>query len=652
MSDEKKSTKQIQMTMELDSQPKSLVAQIIEDLVKSEDKKARNRINMLSFEDDPNKEQEAAGGLYKKRPAGLPTDLIKRIRDTEQLIGGVIIPTRARQMSLFSRPRASRLDVGFTINLKPDVEKTMSAEDKEKVKIEIIPKLKEILLNCGTNASLTDKEKRNLSQFIYEVAEDICSYGGFATEVIKDEDNKFHSFRARDTGTINFVTKKKEQSQEAEKIREQALQTLSKLQGKDITPSKFDDDQFTYAQVIDGKTIQVFTDDEMIYWNSYPSTDVNRNGYPVSPLERILESITTHINLTTTNKMFFINGRSYKNILVFKTEDGDKEDLINIKNQMSAHMNSAGAAHRLPVFGIKPTDEINVIPLDNGAKDMEFQYLSDLNKRMIFAAFQMSPDEVAALSYLSRGTNSQSLSESSNEYKLIAARDGGLRPLLMSLEDFFNERLIPKINPEWAKMVQFNFEGLDAQSEQAEASQLQMDAALHMTMNQLLTKVEKEKVSIGGDMPMNPAYLAVIEKYYTKGEILQAFGGDKYKNADKDQSLQYYMGDPVWLQMQQMQMQQQAMQQQQGQQQQQAQAQLPELARSGDLDSAVGQLDGLLNKSEASITGPRKELLKKHKEAKKRILDQYEKDAKHMTDSLMAAINGGKPHNCDDEGCD
>ena len=92
---------------------------------------------------------------------------------------------------------------------------------------------------------------------------------------------------------------------------------------------------------------------------------------------------------------------------------------------------------------------------------MEFQYLADLNKRMIFAAFQMSPDEVAALSYLSRGTNSQAMSESNNEFKLIAARDTGLRPLLMLYEDFFNELLLPRISKRWAKYLRIDFEGLD-----------------------------------------------------------------------------------------------------------------------------------------------------------------------------------------------
>jgi hypothetical protein len=651
VSDKEKDSKKSEVAMmEMESgTPKDVLSLILEDLKKKEDNRV-SKIVTLAFEENPNISGTSYKNLYKSRTAGLPPDVAKRIRDSEELVGGIIIPTKAKQATLFSRPRANRFDVGYTVNLKPDIEDKLSDEEKKKVKLEIIPKLKEILLNCGSNAEITDKQKRNLSQFFYEIVEDLLTYGGFAVEVIKDDNGKFHSFRARDAGTIYFINKKDEQSKEAEKIRQQALIALQQLLGEKIQPKKLQDDQYTYAQVLEGMPAEVFTDDELIFWNAYPSTDVNRNGYPVSPLERILSAITTHINLTTSNKLFFINGRSYKSVMVFKSEDLEKEDIINIKNQMTAHINSAGASGRLPVFGIKPTDEISIVSVDPSSKDMEYQYLADLNKRIIFAGFQMSPDEVPALSYLSRGTNSQSLAESNNEFKTIAARDAGIRPLLMSIEDFFNERLLPKINPEWANMVQINLEGLDANSPEKESTLITQDASLFLTMNDIMHRVENEDVPIGGDFPLNPAFQQVIEKYFKKGEILKAFGGKAFANADKDPDLQYYMGDPVWLQMQQMKMQQQAMAQQQGQPPQggQGQQQLPELAQSQDLDSAIGQLDASLSKSEANLSPVRKDLLKKHRAAKKKVLDQFEKDSKDMAESLLAAINGQKPHKCED----
>jgi len=596
----------------------------------------------LAFEVDPIKTDQVYSSVYRRRTNQVPPVILKRIRDTEELIGGVIIPIRAKQGSLFARPRANRFDVGFTVNLLPQIIEKYSEAEQEKIKQEIIPQLRNILLNCGTNEGVTDKEKRNFSQTFVEIIEDLLTFGAFSVEVRKNQLGKFHSFRAIDAGTIYFTTPQRGQGQEAENIRIAAQKVLEQLQGLEVDITRFKDDEYTYVQVIEEIPRQIFTDDELLYWTNTPSTDILRSGYPVSPIERMLSSITTHLNLTTHNKMYFINGRATRNMLVFKSENLEEDDITAIKSQMMAHINSANAAFRMPVFGMGKDDAVDVVQLDPTQRDMEFQYLADLNKRMIFAAYQMSPDEVAALSYLSRGTNSQSMSESNNEWKLMAARDIGLRPLLLSIEDFLNTRLLPKINPEWAKLVQINLEGLDADSPEKEATRLQQDSALFLTMNDIMERVEKKDVPLGGDFPLNAAYLQVIEKYFTKGQILKAFGGKEFANADKDPDLAYYMGDQAWFSFKQMQM---GVQQGQGGggQQQNAQSQAAqELSGGQDLDSAMAQLGEALGKSEKALPMARKELLKRHKISRKKIMDAFSKESKDLMNSIMASLEGKK----------
>jgi len=626
------------------------LSSILSLIKKTQDTKAIK----LSFDVDPVKSNTGYSSIYRHRTNLMPPVLLKRIRDSEELIGGVILPVRARQASLFFRPRANRFDVGFAINLKPEVIEKYSDQEKEKLKQEVIPALRELLLSCGKQSGINDKHKRSFSQFAIEIVEDLLTFGAFTVEIRKDPQGAFHSFRPIDAGTIYFTTPQKGDQKDMILLREAAKKLLSQLEGKPIDIPRFENDEFTYIQVIDEIPRQAFTDQELLFWTTSPSTDINRSGYPVTPIERIISAITTHINLTTHNKMYFLNGRAARNVLVFKSENLEEADITSIKAQMIAHINSANAAHRMPVFGIAPTDEISIVPLDSsGNRDMEFQYLADLNKRMIFAAYQMSPDEVAALSYLSRGTNSQSLSESNNEWKLVAARDTGLRPLLLSIEDFINTRLLPKINPEWAKIVQVSLEGLDADSPEKEATRLQQDSALFLTMNDIMERVEKEPIPVGGDFPLNAAFLQIIEKYYMKGQILKAFGGPEFKDADKDPSMQYYMNDPVWLQLQQMNMQQQQAQQQQqqaqqqqGQEQQQQAAADPNDPSDGqDLDSAIGQLGQSLSKSEQVLPHTRKELLKRHKASKAKIMSDFKKESKALIDSIMGALDGKKPDN-------
>ena len=42
--------------------------------------------------------------------------------------------------------------------------------------------------------------------------------------------------------------------------------------------------------------------------------------------------------------MYFLNGRAARNILVFKSENLEESDLMSIKAQMVAHINSSNAA--------------------------------------------------------------------------------------------------------------------------------------------------------------------------------------------------------------------------------------------------------------------------------------------------------------------
>jgi hypothetical protein len=633
-------------TIEVDPNTNSAdpIAQILSELKKSSDEKIKKSLR-LSYDVDPQLGYSNYEGLYKQKTSLIPNIMLKRIRDTEELIGGVILPVRARQIASFARPRANRFDVGFTVNIKPQILEGLSDEKIKELKETEVPKIKELMLNCGSNEGLKDKEKRTLSQYFSEIIEDALTFGWFATEIIKTESSEeFQYFRAVDAGTIYFAAPK---ADAAQSIREQAIVELQRIrdgidgQGKiEVDPERFIEDDYTWVQVIQERPRQFFTDDELLVWTLSPSTDILRSGYPVTIFDRIINAITTHINITTHNKMYFINGRASRNILVFKSENLDKEDVEMIRAQMNAHINSSNAAWRMPVFGIGTKDEVDTVALDAAGRDMEFQYLSDLTKRMIFAAFQMSPDEVAALSYLSRGTNSQSMAEANNEWKLIAARDIGLRPLLLSVEDFINERLLPKINPEWAKLFYIDLEGLDADTPEKEATRLEQDSAIYMNMNDIMDRVEKQKVPLAGEFPMNAAWLAILEKYYTKGQILESFGGEQYKGyGDKTQhpEFDYYLGDEMYLEVKQM-----LNPPPQPGQPGQPGGGAPQQPQ--DLDSVVAQLQELLNKSEGltkaekSLPKNRRELLKLHKQIKDKVTESWQAQSQDMLNQIMNAL--------------
>jgi hypothetical protein len=642
---DKRFTSIVMEKTDVSTMKEDVLSQILLTLKKTQDEE----VVRVAFEEDPTNRSKYAG-LFKNRGSGIPNEMLKRVRDSEELIGGVIIPTRARQISLFGHPRANRFDIGTTINLKPHVMSQMDVQKAEDLKNKEIPKIREMLMNCGIKKGITDRERLTLSECIYEIIEDALTFGYLSIEVRRNTVDEFHSFRPIDSGTIyQFATPVGSES-EVQRIRAEAKEAFKTLTGKPSELNvKIDKDEITWVQVINGQAKQVFTDNELLVYNLYPSTDIRRNGYACSPIERMLTAVVTHINITNHNKLFFLNGRAARNVMVFQSENLDVEDIKNIRSQMQDHINSANASWRMPVFGVGQNDKIDVLPLDGAGRDMEFQYLADLTKRMIFAAYQMSPDEVSALSYLSRGTGSQSLSESNNEYKLEAARDLGLRPILMAIESFFNERLLPQISKDWAENFYISFEGLDADSPEKEATRIQQDSAIHMSMNDIMDRVEKKKVPLGGSFVLNTAYMTVLEKYFTKGEILRAFGGDKFKDADdakKHPEWDYYMGDPgsQWYTQVKYGQQQQTPPGGSGGGPQDGGQPGDQSGSTEDMSSIVDQLGQMLSKAEKDLPNARKELLSKHKDIKNSILKAWEQESDAMFKQIINAIDGGDGH--------
>ncbi len=427
-----------------------------------------------------------------------------------------------------------------------------------------------------------------------------------------------------------------------------------------IDDSKFVKDDYAWIQVIDSRPVQAFTDDEMRVHNFFPVVDVELDGYPVTPLDTMISAVTTHINITTHNKMYFQTGRASRGMLVFKSDDVDQSTLQHVKQQFNASINSVNNAWRMPVFAIGTNDEISWESIDNSSRDAEFQYLTDMNARVILSAFQMSPDELPGWAYLSRGTNNQSLSESNNEYRLEAARDQGIRPMIAQFEDFLNGVIFPLIDENLSKLCKLRFKGLDADNEEKESTRLQQDMPVHMTTNEVLQKVEKPPIprEFCGDFLLNPQWQAQVDKYRTVDDIRVHFLG-----LPSDPSFAY-VRDPFWFQMQQLQQQAQQMQQQaQAEQQQAAQGAAPgggdqpggggggddqgggdqqqqqpgeDLSRSLDQALQILSKGGGLTKSERNLTPSRRKLLAQQRITIERLRTGLESDLREATKEILA----------------
>ena len=502
--------------------------------------------------------------------------------------------------------------------------------------------------------------------------------GRGAVEIIPQTDpmtneKTFAYFSAADAGTIYRATHETD-GQDA--VRKQAYELLCRLEGQKFDQEKWQNGSYAWIQVIDGTVRLAFTAQEMRVLNFFPVADIEMDGYPVTPIDTCISAITTHLNIVTSSKVYFESGRATRGMLVIKSEDVTQEELHSIKQQFNAGINGASASWRMPVFSVPTEGDIRWQPMDNGgSRDMEFQYLSDMNARDILTSFLMAPDELPGYGYLSKGTAQQGLSESNNEYKLEATRDIGIRPILGTIEDFINQEIMPLIDEEVAQLCTFRFMGLDAITPTQQAVELDAASKIYLTYDDVMRKTEKGTLGkeYCGSIPLNSAYQQLLDRYRTVGWIMEHMMG--VEGASKDPRFDYCR-DAFYFQQQQLMMakdqaaQQQQMAQQQQQmaaQQQQQQAQQPppeppqgppaggssppqdkeesEKAppfKSGapgsgphEFERAVGQAYDLMQKSETTLPADKRAILDKQQKSIKNFLDGFERDMDSAVEDIL-----------------
>lgn len=598
----------------------------------------KDSIERLAFESDPTTVNQYQS-VYRSKLKLIPDHYLKRIAIQDDLVAA-ILNARANQVMSFGRLQRDRFSTGISIKIKEEYESALSDEDKKKFQDRIMAVGKKIT-TCGESKGWKDHQQMSFSEFLFISTRNALTVGRIATEVIYSMDpktgqRKFHSFRPIDAGTIFIAAPQKDAE---EQVRKNARLLLEGLKNKKLIPEKFENDEYAWIQVIEGKPVQAFTSEECLVYNLYQVADIEMEGYPITPLDTAISAVTTHINITTHNKLYFQSGRASRGMLVIKSEDVTDEITGQMRQHFNASINNVNNSWRMPVFGIGPEDEITWQAIDTNSRDMEFQYLSDNNARVILSAFQMSPEELPGYAHLSRGTNNQALSESNSEYKLEAHRDLGIRPLLARWEDFINSRLLPLLDEELSKIAEVRLDGIDADTPEKESIRIQQDSPVHMTINEILQKVDKDPIGKewGGDFLMNPAFQANLDKYFFVGEIMEYFFNKK--DAAKDPRFQY-IRDPFYFQFLQLQ---QAMQQQaQAQQQQQAQAQQQQQQpqeQGEKQDSEVGKAaedaQGELGKSESQLPPSKRRLVAQQRKLVDHIMQEWEAESRKTIKSIV-----------------
>jgi hypothetical protein len=542
-------------------------------LVKSlmRDLRTSQKAQALSFDVNPSGSARFSG-LYidKTGTPLLPDTLIKRMFLVDDLLG-TIERLRANMFSAHGHRLLDRYSYGYRLDPnKKSGFKDLPVEEKLKI-LQRAHEVESKIATCGNLSDLDHKLRMTFPEYMYVSGSNAIRFGRIATEKVRDSNGKFCGFRAVDAATIFYA---KNDVINGNSIRETAVKLLEDLTNQEgIKIPKVEDRQLAFMQVIEGTVRNVFTEHEMAVHNFFPSTDIETNWYPVTPMDSIINAVITHINISNHNKLFFQNGRAARGMVVIQSDTISDETVEDFKQGFQANINNVSNSWRVPVLRITQNDKVVWQTLDTSGRDMEFQYQSDNNVRTILAAFAMSPDEIPGFNHLSKGSNTQTLSESSGEFKLLAARDVGIRPLISGMEAFLNDQIIPEFDPEVAKYFSFKFYGLESDDAEKESVRIEKAQQLYSSFNDTLRMVEKDEIpdELGGRFPMSMAYSSVLDKYVTVGKILEFFFG--IQGASKDPKYDYCRDNFYFQNLQLIQQQQMAQQQQQMAQQQMAQQQ-------------------------------------------------------------------------------
>lgn len=484
------------------------------DLIKAKLKNEQPANGLRTYMESPLDVQSQLG--YKDRRYSTAFELLKRIPSQLAIVNG-IIQTRCNQVATFSKPFRENKGVGFRITHKEKHRETTRGEQ------EFIRSMEKFIRNCGQpgHNPLSNVERDSFEIFLKKIVRDSLTLDQACWEIVPDKKGRPYEFIAVDASTIrlwheqfsaggqnNTYAQFGQNNMSASVIFNQQsngafvtpVNTAGKPAYKTLDPKAPFYDRPAFVQLLDGKIENVYSRNELAFCIRNPRTDLTVMGYGQSELEMLINTITSHLNAENYNSVFFRQGSNPKGILNFKSDAMTPDMLEAFKRQWRNEMEGVQNMWRTP---ITQSDGIEWINLQTNNREMEYSAWIEYLIKLTCSVYQIDPAE---LNFdMHGGVQQTPLFESSQEWKLKASRDKGLRPLLGFIADKMNKHIISKIDDDFV----FEFIGLDEPTEKEKHDLRKEQVASYMTLNEV-RRAEDLPDLPEGDVPMNPVYTQLL----------------------------------------------------------------------------------------------------------------------------------------------
>jgi hypothetical protein len=438
---------------------------------------------------------------YKDRRFSLTYDTLKRISGQLSIVNA-IINTRAAQVSAFAEPYRKTRSLGFVIKHKDPDHATTPAE------IAFIKELESFILNCGRAEKnpYSRVPRDDFESFLRKLVRDSLTYDQACIEIVPDNIGYPFEFLAVDSSTIRIASDDRYVGINSSYHSRSGFVPgspsrfagLYNEQGNQYDgPKTADGERVDYVQVINGQIENIYSHSDLAFGVRNPRTDIYIQGYGYGELEQLITVVTAHLNAEEYNRNFFTQGSTPKGMLNMKGDNWAPEELEAFKRQWTAMVQGVENSWRMPVINSEGVDWIDMAKTN---QEMEFGKWIEYLIKITCGVFLIDPAE---LNFdMQGGVQQTPLFESSQEWKLKASRDRGLKPLLKFIAKLINRHIIDKIDDHFT----LEFVGLDEMSEQEKHEMLVEQISSYLTLNEARKQLDLPPLE-GGDIPMNPVFM-------------------------------------------------------------------------------------------------------------------------------------------------
>jgi hypothetical protein len=514
------------------------LADMLPDIAEQND--PTKNIGRKSIIDDPFFDNLTTQINYKHKLSRLTNRMLKEVSVRDWLVSA-IIQSRVDTLLRFSRPEHRRHEMGFRFVKKDhNAEYTPSELDE-------IAALEDFMYHCGRTENVPAEDRMLFGEFLKLTVRDALTFGHVSIEKVKTRKGGLHRIRPLPAESLYLINRRmsKQQIEQEDKTADKTYrQAVSDNDPKkDEQLNIVDNDYYKYVQMsYNMQPLAHFGDEDLVFKNFNPQNFADSNGYCYSPLELAIINITNHMNVENYNSNFFTHGYAARGVLHLKGTVTQSQ-LMNFRRQFYNTISGQQHAWRTPI--VAGLDEVQWVPMSGSAKEMEYINFNNHLMRIMCTQFAIDPVELG-LDYLVSANGRAPAQQANNEYKIAYSRERGLYPILMFMEDLINSEILPALDKDLSNKYKFVFTGYTDETPQTEIAQMQAEMTVFKSMNDLLIQSQKEKIkSPVGDLPLNQAFWALVEKNMTRGEIRETFFGDKGASARRE--LQYIPGDPAFL---------------------------------------------------------------------------------------------------------